>query len=405
MPLNITSMCWSVFRVACRSFAEGIFIYLLIDTGFNCLDVNRAFASINKRKMLLFSCVCSFIAALFSSFLYILNIYKLIIAVLVFFYFWYKQQKIHKNLIINYNGAKDIWYAFTTAVILILATYSFNSISHMLLHTFCVSTGIYDTINSVRIFRELYKTAIMFLDVFFIFLAYKFRFIKMKDIKAMSAYKRIPITFGLCLLSMVYMICIYDTIPPSIAPYRNALFWAIASILPVYIGFYVTTAYLTRLISIKTNYKVDIYIHIWLFNPSLPMFKTTGLSVYDSNTFMSNFESKKMTIRNKLRKLGITDDYKGYSELVLCLFLTSLFVGLKGWSFEKNVFWQASLIIDMPAPKLRKNIEDIIDQVWTTGEVNTLIDGYYLPYHNSNMYDQTRRPTVEQFLTDVAKSI
>ena len=192
----------------------------------------------------------------------------------------------------------------------------------------------------------------------------------MKNIKAMSAYKRIPISFGLCLMSMIYLDYFYNSFPVSIVNCKcDILLWIMAFILPSYIGFYLTTTYLTRLISIKTNYKVDIYIHIWFFNLSLPMFKTTGLSVYDSNTFMLNFESKKMTIRNKLRKLGITDDYKGYSELVLCLFLTSLFVGLKGWSFEKNVFWQASLIIDMPAPKLRKNIEDIIDQVWTTGEV------------------------------------
>lgn len=403
MPISV-SMCWSIFRMTFKLFAEGIFIYLLINTNSNELHIPYTPSSLKKKNLFLFSFIYSLVALIASLSFNTTYLFRLFSVALVFYCFWRKRKKIHAKTVINYNGTQDIWYALTTAIILSLAVDSFNSIGHMLLHTFCVATDIYNTINSVQIFRELYKTAIMFLDVFFIFLAYKFRFIKMKDIKAMSAYKRIPITFGLCLLSLVYINSAYINVP-SIAQHHNLLLWTIAFILPVYIGFYVTTAYLTRLISIKTNYKVDIYIHIWLFNPSLPMFKTTGLSVYDSNTFMSNFESKKMTIRNKLRKLGITDDYKGYSELVLCLFLTSLFVGLKGWSFEKNVFWQASLIIDMPAPKLRKNIEDIIDQVWTTGEVNTLIDGYYLPYHNSNMYDQTRRPTVEQFLTDVAKSI
>ena len=80
-------------------------------------------------------------------------------------------------------------------------------------------------------------------------------------------------------------------------------------------------------------------------------------------------------------------------------------MGLKGWSFKTDIFLQASLVIDIPAPKLRKDIENIIDQVWNTSEVETLIDGYYLPYHSSKIYDQMERPTVEQFLTDVAKSI
>ena len=403
MLVNV-DMCWSIFRMTFRFFAESIFIYLLINVNTDRLNVFKNSALLNKKKLFIFSFIYSLVSLVTAFSISTIYFYRLASAILLFFYFWFKQKTTHKNLIINYNSTQDIWYALTTAVILILAVDSFNSIGHMLLHTFAVSIDIYDTINSVQLFRELYKTSIMLLDVFFIFLAYKFKFIKIKDIKAMSAYKRIPISFSLCLLSLVYINSSYVNIP-SIAQYHSLLLWSMAFILPTYIGFYATTTYLARLISIKTNYAVDTSIHIWLFNPSSSTFKTTDLSVYDSNTFMSHFESRKLTIRNKLRKLGITDDYKGYSELILCLFLTSLFVGLNGWSFEKNIFWQSSLITDIPAPKVRKDIEDIIEQVWNTDEVDTLINGYYLPYHNSNMYNQTQRPTIEEFLMSIAKSI
>ena len=106
-----------------------------------------------------------------------------------------------------------------------------------------------------------------------------------------------------------------------------------------------------------------------------------------------------------MKKLGINNEYKGYSELVFCLILTKLYLGLKGWSFEKDIFWQASLVTDVPLSKLRKNIDNIISQVWTTNEAETLIDGYYLPYHNSHTYDQKRHPNAEDFLMSIAKSV
>lgn len=391
--------------MACRSFAESIFIYLLLNTGINHSSTSQNFTPINKNQLVLFSSLYSFITVLFVIFKIdnILNFYKLAFVPLVFFYVWHKQRNVHKNAVINYSGIRDAWYALTASIILVLVVISFNSISHMMFHTSFVLVGIYDIVHNDFILYELYKFAIMFLDVFFIFLTYKFKFIKMKDIKAMSAYKRIPITFGLCLLSMVYIGFTYNHMPPSISLYRNALLWTMALVLPSYIGFYLITAYLTRSLSLRANATADISIHIWLFNPS--MFNTTSLSVYDSDVFASNFESKKLAIKKRLDKLGINDECKGYSGLVFCLFLTRLFLGLKGWNFKTDIFLQASLVIDVPAPKVRKDIENIIDQIWNTSAVETLIDGYYLPYRNSKIYDQMERPTVEQFLTDIAKSI
>lgn len=368
------------------------------------MNVDKNSGLFNKKEMLLFSCSCSFIAiSLFLVFLDTANVYRLVFVGLIFFFVCYKNQKIYKNLVINYNSTQDMWYALTAAIILVLAVDSFNLISHMLFHTSFVLTGIYDAVKSVDIFYQLYKTAIMFLDVFFIFLVCKFRFIKMKDVKNMSLHKRIPIMFCFCLLSVIYLECVYDSLPPSIAQYRNSLLWSMGLILPSYMAFYLTTTYLTKLLNLRSNSTADASIHIWLFNPA--MFNTTSLSVYDSDVFTANFESKKLAIKRRLDKLNVNDECKGYSELIFCLFLTRLFIGLKGWSFKTDIFLQASLVIDMPAPKVRKNIEDIIEQVWSTSEAETLIDGYYFPYYNSKIYDQMERPKVEEFLMSIAKSI
>lgn len=407
MSADIIRICGYLLRITCRSFAESVFIYLLLNTNINHPNVRQKTSSFSKKKMLLFSSVYSFTAVLGFVFLgnNYMNFYRLISFVFVFLYFWYKQQEIHKNLTTNYNSIQDMRYALTAAIILALAVHSFNYISHMILHTYCVSTGIYNTICSVRIFRELYKIAIMLLSILFMFLVYKLRFIKMKDIKAMSTHKWIPISFGFCLASMIYINYTYSLFGdmPLTAQYRNTLLWAMAFILPSYIGFYITTAQLTRLLSIKANYAADENIFIWTFNPSI--IETTHLDVYDLNLFMTNFETNKLTFKRKLKKLGINNEYKGYSELVFCLILTKLYLGLKGWSFEKDIFWQASLVTDVPLSKLRKNIDNIISQVWTTNEAETLIDGYYLPYHNSHTYDQKRHPNAEDFLMSIAKSV
>lgn len=405
LPVDIISICWKFFRVTFRSFAEGAFIYLLLSTNINNSKAPQKVTPFNKKKMFIFASICSLMAIPLSAFLDTGGIYRLVLSVLIFFYFWHKQQKNHKNLIINYNGMQDMRYALTTAIILALAVHSFNSISHMLLHTTFVLTGIYDAVCSVGIYYELYKTATMLIDILLMFVVYKLNFIRMKDIKTMSAYKWVPASFGFCFISMVYIgytYYIFGDIPLTIN-YRNTLLWTMALMLPTYIGFYLTTTNLTRLLSLKENYAADENIFIWICNPSI--IETNHLDIYDSNIFMANFESRKLDFKMKLKKLGINNEYKGYSELIFCLILTKLFMGLKGWSFERDVFLQAALVIDIPLPKLRKDIENIITQVWLTNEAETLINGYYLPCHNSNTYDQKKQPNVEEFLMNIAKSI
>lgn len=244
----------------------------------------------------------------------------------------------------------------------------------------------------------------VFLDVLLVFLTYKFRLINMKDIKAMSLTKWAPISFGFCLLSMFYIghtyYILYDI--PLTSEFRNTLLWIMAFILPSYIGFYVAITRLIKLLNLRVNTNDDTNIHVWLSNPSV--LDLPSSCVYNLDELLSDFEMRKLDIKRILNKLGINDECKGYSELILCLFLTKLLVHLKGWRFDIDIFLPASLIIDIPVSKLRENLECIIERIWTTTEVAVLIDEYYLPYHQATSCNPKNRPTVEEFLSNVAES-
>lgn len=381
-----------------KSFSEGVFIYLLLNT-----NTNRQY--INKARLLIFALICSLTAVLFSVFLNLAGLYRLILLVFVFFYFRHKQRRNYSDLVIScVNTKNDIVYSLTTAIVLVLAVHSFNYISHMILHSSFVLSGIYGTVCSVDIFYQLYKTMNVFLDVLLVFLTYKFRLINMKDIKAMSLTKWAPISFGFCLLSMFYIghtyYILYDI--PLTSEFRNTLLWIMAFILPSYIGFYVAITRLIKLLNLRVNTNDDTNIHVWLSNPSV--LDLPSLCVYNLDELLSDFEMRKLDIKRILNKLGINDECKGYSELILCLFLTRLLVHLKGWRFDIDIFLPASLIIDIPVSKLRENLECIIERIWTTTEVAVLIDEYYLPYHQATSCNPKNRPTVEEFLSNVAES-
>ena len=147
---NAVGLCWSIFRMTFKSLAEGLFIYLLFNNSFsNNLNVFRKIIFNDKKKIIIFAFVYSSLVLFMVFPCNAADLYRPACVVLFFFYFWYKLRTINKQLVSNYKGIYDIKYALTAAIILILAVHSFNCISHMLLHTYCVSTGIYDTINSV----------------------------------------------------------------------------------------------------------------------------------------------------------------------------------------------------------------------------------------------------------------
>jgi len=396
---------WSISRVFCRSFVEGAFIYSLITSSKDCSDARQKIGFFGKKSMFLFSLLCSSLAVLFSVALSVADFYRLVLVAFVFSYFWFKQKKSLRISANSYGSKRSVKCILTGSIILVLAVDSLNTISHLILHMSLVLTGVYDVIRGVGVFYQMYKTSLMLLDLFFIFLVYRFQVFKTKDIKSMSINKWVPISFGLCLASSSYIsytyYIFYDI--PLTDQFRTVLLWILALMLPTYWGFYLVIRQLTRVLNLVSNTAEDDSILVWILNPSV--IETTHLDIYDSDLFMSTFESKKLVLKQKLKKLGIDNGCKGYSELIFCLFLTRLFIGFKSWSFERDVFEQASLVIDVPLNVLRKNIEDMIEYVWVTSESQDLIDGYYFPYHGRHTCDHKQRPTVEEFLMDIAKSI
>ncbi len=392
-----------VLRMACRSFAESFYIYSLFNVKGDCLNKWQHFGFVLGKNPLVFTFAYSFISVLLVVFCNTAELYRLVLVALVFFCFWLRQKQLYRKLVSNYNNTQGLRYILTVAVILILVVDSFNSMSHVLLHMFFVSIGIYDVIRTNAIQYELYKFAIMFLELLFIFWAHKAKFIRMKDIRSISVNKGVFLLFSFCLLSLIYIGYTYDNMPPLIAPYRNSLLCTMAFILPTYWSFYLIINHQTKLLNLRSNTTLNADIVAWIFNPSA--LEMTSLRVYDSDIFISNFESKKFILKEKLGKLGINDECKGYSELILCLFLTRLLIGLKDWSFEREIYEQAALIVDIPVLELRTNIDGIINRVWSTSEPKTLVDGYYYPYCKNKTYDQTHRPTVDEFLMRIAGSI
>lgn len=402
---NAIIMCWMILRVACISFAESTFIYLTFNSGVSKLKLSAFFRLVGTPKLFCFSILYFVISGVPSVFLNDPDLYRLATVVFVGLYFWYAHKRTFEKSVCNYNSFREARYILGVSVVLILAMDSFSTISHILLHMCCVSMGIYNAICSGWMLRGIYKSVIMIFNILFLVLFYKLRIFKMKDMRAIlvNSWSFVPLVF--CLLSIVYVRCNYVVFGsvPSLTAYRDTLLMILAFMLPTYWGFYLIMNHQTKLLNLRSNTTVNADIVAWILNPSV--LEMTSLRVYDSDIFISNFESKKFILKEKLGKLGIDNECKGYSELILCLFLTRLLIGLKGWSFEREIYEQAALIVDVSVLELRTDIDGIINRVWSTSEPKTLVDGYYYPYCKNKTYDQTHRPTVDEFLMRIAGSI
>lgn len=406
--INIVALCWAVFRAILRSFAEGAFVCLLVNGSIDSIDSEDAaktFAPRKQRRMWLFVFVYVSVATIFTLFIPgYFDFFRLVSVVLVFFHSWNRCKRCNRPLISNYGMAHDAVFSLNAAIISILAVSSFNFLSFLSLHYGLVFFGVYDYVRGVDALYQVYKFSIALLDVFVLFLFYKLRIIKLKDIRSMSINKWVPLSFGFSLLAWTYLAYFYNVIydTPAAAIYKDAVLGLLALMLPLYVSFYLSTRYLTKLLCVKTNFIADRSILDWVSDPSVV--ETSHLDVYDSDLFMANYMSQKFVFEKKLRKLGITCEHKGFSELSLCLILTKMFTGLKGWNFERDVLGQVSLVVDEPISKFHKDIEHTLAYVWDTNEVSFLIEKYYLPYQHVGTYRSGDRPSVEEFIMTIAKS-
>ena len=169
MPFDsLSHMCWAIFRMGFKFFAESLFIYLIVNN-INNQNVCEKSNTLNKKKMFLFtlfytSVVLTVYILALRIYAYNVFLFRSASVSLVFFYACYKQREIQENLVSSYNNAQNIRYALTTAIILSLAAESFNYISYMLIHKSFILMGIYGTVHDIDILHQLYRTLAVFLN-------------------------------------------------------------------------------------------------------------------------------------------------------------------------------------------------------------------------------------------------
>lgn len=401
LPISVIDVLWTYLRAFFRFFGEGVFCYSLFAISSKRSRVGGKFGFYDGRDMLAFVSMYAMVSVVPFAAFHDEAFYRLATVVAMFLYFWNKEQKCGGG---KYGvlGWKCI---LTVAVFLVLALEFAFSLCHTLLHMSCVWLGVYNAVKGDWFLYGLYRSLFVVLHLCALFLISKLRFFKISDMKIMASRKWVLVSFSFCLLSIVYIRYNYVVFRDmsSLAPYCDIFLWILAFMMPAYVGFYMAMSELTKLLSVKANCAADDNIFVWIFNPS--MIETIHLNIYDSELFMPSFEANRLAFKKKLERLGIDNGYKGYSELVFCLILTKLFIGMKGWSFERDIFGQASVVIDVPFPEVKKNIEDVIARTWLIDDAETLIDGYYLPCCGMDMYDQQQRPSAEEFLMQMAKSV
>ncbi len=405
VPVAVAITFWTYLRLFFRFFVEGVLCYSLFDVGAEHPRVANDFRVGASRYVVLFGFLNSFVSMSIIYFFDTTSVDRLASVVVALFYFWHRERAVHGVTRRRYSNSLGWRCILTAAVFSALVVECSLTLCHVLMHSACVSLNVYDIIKSNWVLYEIYKSLLMFLHLCVVFLVYKLRFLALNEVRDMATRKWVVVSFSLCLLLLVYIRNNYGTFReiPSFAPFCDVLLWTLALLLPVYLGFYLAIRNLTQLLNVKANCAVDNSIFVWIFNPTVV--QKARLNIYDSDSFMPSFESNKLAFKQRLEKLGIDNSCSGYSMLVFCLILTKLFMGLKGWSFERDVFGQASLVVDVPFPEVRKSIESVIERVWFLDDASVLIDGYYLPCCNQDVYDEGHRPTVEEFLTCMAKSV
>lgn len=365
-----------------RLFVESIFCYAV----YNYRDKDSNFKKYNIKKMAIFCSVyvtsLSLYRLLFTDFV----IYRLISVFIIVAYFWtenWVENKKSKRKIF-----KDWSYILTFSIFINLLT----ECSYFIAYTTNRSCWQWSNMYDLRYenFPNIlsYYTIQSTLHFCIMFLIYRFHIIKMKDIRNLSAHKQIPIIFGMCFLTVIYIKYNYQLIDSEF--YHNILIGVLLFMLPTYLGFYWTSCKLTRLKNIDQNYILDGIIETMV---KIPIY-CASINIKPL-TYM--YEKDKITFRNKLEKIGIDHGYKGYSQLVLSLIIISHFEG-DNLNFEKNVFRYVSLFTGAKPKTIYDNINNIIKKTWFQEPSENLKYGYdYI----DNVEDNP--PTVNDFLIHMAK--
>ena len=313
-------------------------------------------------------------------------IFRLVSVLVIFAYFWTENWIDNKKS--KKSNIKGWSYILTFSIFISLITECSYFTGYTINRFFWQLSGMYASTKTTNL--ELYRLIYLALHLFFMFFTYKFRFIKTRDIRNLSVHKQIPILFGMCLSTVIYIKYNYQLIDNE--AYRNILIGVLLFILPTYLGFYWNSCKLTRLKNIDQNYILDGVIETMM---RIPVY----CAIINIQPLTYIYEKDRIIFKKKLEKLGIDHGYKGYSQLILCLIIITHFES-DDLNFEVNVFRNVSRFTGTEPETIYENIKNIIKKTWFQETPEVLKYGYE---YVDNIKDNP--PTVKDFLIHMAKKI
>lgn len=318
---------------------------------------------------------------------------RLLSTFLIFIYFLIESKQIKK------------WsYVLTFSIFVSLLTECSHLFSSLILRSgmrFFYAIENIDNIISVNL--VLFMSTAAFIHFCTMFLIYRFKFVKMKTVKLLSIYKSVPIFFGMCLLTIIYLKIEMKQAAFG-SPFVFTMCNAILCVLPIFLTLYYFANKHVETRNAKQNYIAKDLILQWILHPPK---KTKFLVNAGSDTlaFLDKYEYITSGFVKKLSKLGINDSTKGFSSLVFCLFVTSMLRGTTGWNFEDDVFEMADSLLKLPYKgSVKHEIENIIKKIWTVEEHETLRNEYYNFCFLRNYNKNSPEPNVAEFLINLSSN-
>jgi hypothetical protein len=223
----------------------------------------------------------------------------------------------------------------------------------------------------------------------FMLLIYKTNFIKTRTIKKLSMYKKIPILFGMCLLTVIYLKYEGKQAPVADSWFVWILCNAFLLVLPTYLGFYWVLNNIVELKNIKHNENIDNRLE---YAAQTAVFS----SLMNLNPDSGAYEKERRNFKRKLANLHIDHGCKGFAELVMCLITVKYFEG-DNLSCE-NIIEKVSRLTKISSTEIIENITYIIKKTWFLEESN-VFEEYY---HKHIAKEEINIPTVEDFLIHMA---
>ncbi len=245
---------------AARYLFEAVFCYMIFTKEHsynNC--VNDASFKKQNLKNAIYFCLTYFSIVFSFYILFDHPLIRLVSTLLLFFYFGWKNKKV---AVLKYILTFSIFIS-----VLIECSYLISySLFYHGIQLFFKSPHrtVYTVIDKNLI---LFMSLINTLHFCFVLVIYKANFIKMKTIKALSIYKRVPISFFVCLLTIIYLKHIAQQTSSENAWITTMLCNTLLFILPVFLIFYQLISKYAELKNRDKNHNINNFFFQWVLHP------------------------------------------------------------------------------------------------------------------------------------------